>query len=251
MPTIPLPGFLPPPSAALVLTPGTYSQLVLDTLGDVPIDSDPQLARADDAQLALAQSGGAVGGASDALAALSFQRTQILQNAGSLINANLAAARAAVDGSANDVIASTVNTPAQTTPGAPTAPTPPATPPPSATQPITAADFPPEIYGYIVQYPDMTLGAGPAVIPANSPISSTAQPNQAFGNLTFGDPDVWQFSIREPHSVSNSFKAEFFQQYVDVTINPKTAGRIVAVFSITFQDGSDPVNYMAGVIVNP
>lgn len=52
---LPLPQVIPPIDTALVLTPGTYSQLVIDTLGDTAPENDSALAAADDAQILLDQ----------------------------------------------------------------------------------------------------------------------------------------------------------------------------------------------------
>lgn len=48
-----MPALLDPADYQLVLTPGTYSDLVIDTLGEAGFDSDPDLAAADDAAVNL------------------------------------------------------------------------------------------------------------------------------------------------------------------------------------------------------
>lgn len=57
MPPLILPTLLSAASTPLVLTPGTYTQLTLDTLGDTDPSQDAALAAADDAEYQLGQTG--------------------------------------------------------------------------------------------------------------------------------------------------------------------------------------------------
>ena len=98
----PLPQALPPFTSTLALTPGTYSELVADTLGDTPIEQDPILAKADDAALLLSNAGDALPGASDAAAALAATRGAIPAAPGAQIGAQLAGASAAVGSKITD-----------------------------------------------------------------------------------------------------------------------------------------------------
>lgn len=105
---LPLPKVIPPSDSILTFTPGTYSELVIDTMGSTPPENDPTLAQADDAQVLLSQAGTDLPGASDALGALGDTQKQIVQGQGAQLGADSAAARAKVGTDITDFTANAI-----------------------------------------------------------------------------------------------------------------------------------------------
>lgn len=95
MGTFILPAPLDPANYVLALTPGTYSELVLDTLGDTDFSQDATLAQADDAEVLLSNAADGPEGADDSIAALGTAQGRITQGNGGAIAAQLAPAIAA------------------------------------------------------------------------------------------------------------------------------------------------------------
>jgi len=119
MPAIPLPGLLATDSNPLELTSGSYSQLVLDTLGDTPFDSDAQLAQADDAAVLLDGFDAANTDLESSISDAVDPGSQIGATPGSQMAADLAPARQAAGVSLGDyetIVAPTLN---PTVPGQP------------------------------------------------------------------------------------------------------------------------------------
>src|SRR5271170_6456919 len=117
----PIPALLDPDAYMLALTPGTYSSLVQEAWGAYDPETDTDLAAADDAAMLVSAMGDDPFGATDAIGALSTVGSQITQNNGAQISAQLAPATAAVSAQITDFQATSGVSASQTTPAQPSA----------------------------------------------------------------------------------------------------------------------------------
>src|SRR5258708_29685353 len=114
-----MPAQLTQPATQNVLSPGTYSQLVLDTLGSTDPNNTPAMLGADNAAVLLSQAGSWPVGADDDLANLGSVQPDITQQNGTGIAVQLTAAVSAVTSAVNDFVGSPVGTFTPTTPAEP------------------------------------------------------------------------------------------------------------------------------------